>query len=183
MDKAEFILQLGKLRPSSTFLTLKGYRNNVGEIADYNIVFHVSYSSALRRSIMALEGYIPNSFLEAQAKQELLDGYQNSIDRTEGLPVDEVSDHYMWFSDSSGNRIKGVKMHIKTETLHLYGFVVHKRVLMPGTYPVVQHKELTIAKNKLRKMCPINSFRQFRISPDQVESISVEKIHLLPPVD
>jgi len=35
MDQQQFIAELGKLRKSSTFLTLKAYRSDSGEVADY----------------------------------------------------------------------------------------------------------------------------------------------------
>lgn len=181
MNSAEFVSELGKLRPSSTFLNIKGYRNSHGEIADYNIVFHISYSSALKRSILALEQVVPEDLVEAKAREQLIASFQKSLDKIKDSSIDEDSDHYLWFSDSNGERIKGVKLHIKTNTLHLYGFVVNKKVLMPGEYPKVNHRELTVAKNKLRKLCPVSKFRQFRITADQVESITVENMSLLPP--
>jgi hypothetical protein len=40
---------------------------------------------------------------------------------------------------------------------------------------------LTIAKDKLKKNLPVSKFRQFKITTDQVESISVENISLIAP--
>jgi hypothetical protein len=181
MNQKQFVAELAKLRPSSTFLTLIGYRNEHSELADYSIVFHMSYENALRRSIAALEGVTPTDSLQSVAKRELLDGYQASLDRMAETPIEEVDDAYTRFFDESGSYIKGVKMHTATNALHLYGLVVHKRVLMPGMYPKKNKRALTVAKDQLRKLCPVNKFRQFKILPDQVERIAVDNINLLPP--
>ena len=181
MDKQAFVSELAKLRTSSTFLTLMGYRNEHSEVADYSIVFHMSYENALKRSILALETVVPADDLEARAKRELIDGYHNSLAKMATTPMEELEDAYTPFKDEDGSYIKGVKLHTATDTLHLYGLVNAKRVIMPGVYPKRNRKELTIAKDKLRKLCTVDKFRQFKILPSQVDSISVERLSLLPP--
>lgn len=181
MNQEQFVAELAKLRTSSTFLTLKGYRSESGEIADINIVFHVSYKNALLRSIGILEAVVPNDELEAQAKRECIASYMSSLDKIETTPIEEIEDSYRRFTDSNGKYIKGVKLHEQTGVLHIYGLVTQKRVIMPGLYKKVNSKPLTIAKDKLRRLCPVSKFRQFRITEDQVDSISVEGINLLPP--
>ena len=42
-------------------------------------------------------------------------------------------------------------------------------------------KPLTIAKKKLSYLTPAGKFRQFRITADQVDSIAVQGLSLLPP--
>lgn len=181
MNQIQFVTELGKLRTSSTFLTLKGYRSESGEVADYNIVFHMSYKNALLRSIAVLESIIPEDELEAQAKKECLESFMTSLDKMENTPIEEIEDSYRRFTDSDGQYIKGVKLHEETNTLHVYGLVVNKKVIMPGIYKKTNRKPLTIAKDKLRRLCPVSKFRQFKITPDQLDSICVEGLHLLPP--
>ena len=181
MDQKQFVTELSKLRSSATFLSLIGYRNEHSEVADYNIVFHISYENALRRSVTALESVVPADTLQALAKQELIDGYNTSLTKMAQTPIEEIDDAYTRFFDLDGNYIKGVKLHTETNVLHLYGFVNSKRVLIPGQYPKRNRRELTKAKDELRKLCPVDKFRQFRLTPDQVDRISVEHLSLLPP--
>jgi len=181
MDHQQFVAELGKLRTSSTFLTLKGYRSESGEVSDFSIVFHISYKNALLRSIAKLEALVPADELEAQAKEECLSSFMESLDRIQSTPIEEADDTYRHFTDSNGTYIKGVKLHEETNTLHLYGLVVHKKVLMPGLHKTKNRKPLTAAKNRLRRMCPVGSFRQFKINPDQLDSISVENLFFFPP--
>jgi hypothetical protein len=181
MNKKEFVAQLSKLRPNATFLTLLGYRNAHSEVADYSIAFHISYENALQKSIDILKEYNAKDIIEKQAKKELIDGYERSLIKFQTIPMEEIDDSYTRFFD--GDRyIKGVKMLTKTGELHLYGLVVHKKVTMPGMYDGDdKRKELTKVKDRLRRLCPVSRFRQFKILPDQLNSISVEKLSLLPP--
>jgi hypothetical protein len=181
MTQQEFVSELSKLRPAATFLSLLGYRNESSEIADYSVIFHMSYANALKRSLVALESIVPDNDLEATAKQQLMASYQTSLDKIETTPMEELEDHYTHFLDENNHYIKGVKMHNVTGILHLYGLVAHKRVLMPGVYKKVNHRPLTIAKNKLAKLTPCGKFRQFKITPAQVDRIAVENMSLLPP--
>ena len=182
MNKEQFVAELAKLRPSATFLSLSGYRNEHSEVADYSIVFHMSYENALKRSIVALEGMVPADDLQAVAKRELIDGYNKSLSKMAETSIEEVDDAYTRFFDNDGSYIKGVKLHTETDTLHLYGLVNSKRILVPGCYPARNKRALTVAKDKLRKMCPVNKFRQFKLTPDQVDRIAVENLSLLPPI-
>jgi len=181
MDQQAFVSELAKLRPSSTFLSVMGYRNEHSEVADYSIVFHMSYENALKRSILALESVVPSDDLEVQAKRELVDGYQKSLTKMALTPVEEIDDAYTRFFDENGAYIKGVKLHTETATLHLYGLLNAKRIIVPGQYPPSNKRALTKAKDKLRKLCPVDKFRQFRLLPSQVDHLSVENLSLLPP--
>jgi hypothetical protein len=181
MNRQEFVAELSGLRPSSTFLAVKSYSNEAGEVADYSIAFHISYASALQRSIRQLEELPLTSELEQEARAELLTSFRKSLTKIEEVPVEEIEDGYTRFFDDRGNYVKGVKLHTKTDTLHLYGLVVHKRILIPGNYKTVNSSQLTIAKNKLKYLTSCGKFRQFRMTPGQVESISVNNISLLPP--
>jgi hypothetical protein len=183
MNKEEFVEELSHLRPASTFLTLRGYRNAVGEVADYSVAFHINYKAALEKSIQQLQALKLKTPLEKMARTELIDSFNKSLVKMAETPIEDITDGYTRFFDDDGNYIKGVKMHNATTTLHMYGLVVHKRVLMPGNYPVVDSKPLTIAKDKLRYLTTAGRFRQFRITEQQVESIRVQNITLLPPYD
>lgn len=175
MNKFDFVGALANIRPSATFLRLHHYKNEAGEIADYNIVFHIDYKSALERSIAAIENYNPKDALESKAKVELLDGYQKSISN---LINYDSNDHYDHFYDDSGNVIKGVKLHKQSNTVHLYGAVVNKKVLKQVDKKLVKKSPLSIAKDKLRKLAPLSNFRQFKITPNQVDKITVGGITL-----
>jgi len=182
MDNLKFVTELSKLRPGSTFLAVRGYRNEASEIADYSIAFHFSYENALKKSIETLTKLDLKGDLEKQARSELLDSFCKSLARGAGSPeLEERDPTFSYFKGDDGNYVKGVKLHMATNTLHLYGLVVHKRVLMPGLYASKNQRPLTVAKDKLRYLTPVGKFRSFRMVPSQVDYIAVESLSLLPP--
>jgi hypothetical protein len=182
MDQSQFVAELAKLRPSSTFLTISGYRNDASEIADYSVAFHISYENALKRSIKTLAEMELTTDLEKQARFELLDSFARSLAKGSASPeLEERDPTYSYFKDDDGNPIKGIKIHNASGELYMYGLMVHKKVRLPGIYPSKNKQPLTVAKDKLRFLCPVGRFRQFRINPSQVDHISVENLNLLPP--
>lgn len=181
MNKNEFVNELAKLHPSSTFLTVAGYRNAHSEVANYSIVFHMSYQNALKRSIDMLEELNVSGAAENFAREEVLASLRGSFKSSISSPIEAREDGYHHFKDADGSYIKGIKLHMRTNTLHLYGLVAHKRVLMPGIYPARHENPLAKAKRQLRYATPVGKFRQFRMTSDQVEYISVQGLSLLPP--
>lgn len=171
---------LSTIRPSSTFLSLRGYRSaESGELADYQIAFHMSYRSALERSIVAVEAYDPADEIEAQAKGEVLASYRASLAKIDAGD-EPVGDAYDRVIDADGAHVKGVKVHRDSGKLHLFGLLVRKTVREPGTFKAVNKKPLTVAKDKLRKLGPVSNFRQFVIDPSHVEGIAVEHMLIVP---
>lgn len=182
MDQNQFVTELSKLRPGSTFLAVRGYRNEASEIADYSIAFHFSYENALKKSIEVLTGLDLQTDLEKQARAELIDSFARSLAKgASDAALEDRDPVYSYFKDENGDYVKGVKYHDASGTLHLYGLVVHKRTILPGIYPSKNKKPLTVAKDKLRYLTPVGKFRQFKITPEQVDSISVQNVTLLPP--
>ena len=181
MNRNEFVSELSKLRPSSMFLALKGYRNEFSEVADYSLLFHMSYENALHRSIDILNEYIPSTDTQVEAKLQLLNSFATSLRKLDEAPEEVRDETYTHFL-VDGVPVKGIKLHVSTNNLHLYGLVVHKRVLMPGLYPSHDTRSaLTIEKDHLRRMCPVGKFRQFKLLPDRLDSIAVQNLSLLPP--
>lgn len=177
---SQIIATLATLRPASTFLSLRGYRSaESGELADYQIAFHMSYKSALERSILAVEAHVPADDIEVQAKGEVLASYRASLAKIEA-GEEPVGDAYDRVTDADGAHVKGVKIHRESGKLHLFGLLVNKRVREPGTFKAVNKKPLTVAKDKLRKLGPVAKFRQFIIDPAHVECIAVEKMEIAP---
>lgn len=181
MNKRKFVNEIAKLRPGSTFLVLHKYINEAGEIADFNIIFHMSYANALKRSIDIVEKFEPVGPLQERAQIEVLASYKESLRRIQTIPIEEVDDAYYRYHDEEGKIIQGVKLHIESNILHMFGLIQFKRIIKPGTYKHVNSLPLTIEKKKIRRLCPAGKFRQFRLHPSQVEKIVVQKLHLLPP--
>jgi len=182
MNKLEFVTELSKLSRGSTFLTLNKYENEHSEVANFSIVFHISYQNSLKKSIQTLKELELTEDLDLIARDELIDSFNASLNKMAQVSIEDIDDAYTRFFDQDNKYIKGVKLHTATNNLHLYGLVVHKKVLIPGDYPKKDtRRPLTKAKDALRAKCQVGRWRQFRILPEQVESIAVQNLSLLPP--
>jgi hypothetical protein len=177
---SSFLTELSKISPNSTFLTLVGYKNSIGEVSNYSIVFNSDYTTALKKSIAILENYEPDSDIDdysgPKAKAELLASLYSSLDNiTNGKNTDSTYTH---FGNASGTDfMKGVKLHEASNTLYIFGLIVHKKVI---TAVDKKRKEKSV-KQKMMEMLPVSRFRQFRISSKNVHRVSVQNMSLLPP--
>lgn len=179
MDALDFVSELAKLKSNSTFIAIKGYRSENDEVADYSLSFNMSYTNALKRSIATVEAMSLSNDLEREARTELLASWNKSLSNPE--KVEQREPAYDYYVNEDMTPIKGIKLHVATNTLHLYGLVNAKRIYLPGNYKVVKSAPLTIAKKKMTSLTACGKFRQFRITPDKVDSISVRGLELLPP--
>lgn len=169
--------KLATIRPDSTFLSIRGYISATsGEIANFQIAFHMSYKNALERSVIALEATIPENDIQSLAKTELLASYAKSLDKINNEPLEILGEHYDRVLDLEGNPIKGIKFHSETGNLHLFGLLVKKTVLVTGTHKPVNKRPLTIEKDILSKELPVSRFRQFIIKPGSYNEIRVENM-------
>lgn len=183
MNRKDFLDELSKLRAGSTFIVLHKYVNEAGEISDFNLLFHMSYENAVKRSMKIVHELKPGSPLEAQARNQVIMSLNESLAKIGTLTQEEIEPNYHYYTDEAGKKIEGVKLHIESDTLHVFGLAHQKKVLTPVKYPVRNSGELTIAKNKIRRLCPISRFRQFKVVPNRLEKMVVQKTTLLPPGD
>jgi hypothetical protein len=176
MNYEEILSAFARIRPSSTFLILNGYKSKSGEVTNRTISFHVSYTSALQRSIAGLESMGVLFGIEEVARQELLASYSKSL--ASGSAAIEYPYSAVY---SEGKPIIGVKAHRETQTVYLYGMQIadKKRVLVPADYPAKDTRAAkTIAKNRLSAQLPVSKWRTFILSPETIREIRVEKMRL-----
>lgn len=173
---------LSEMRSNSTFLTVHHYINNYGEIADFSIAFHVNYMTAIRRAKTLLLDYLPKAdhcigrpfsidHLQ-RAREELLESYSNTL--TGYNPLATSADSYDGIIGKDKKSIPGIKLHRKQDVIHLWGFGLHKRILLTGTYPPDNRMPLTIAKQYIRRMTPLGRFVQFKLEAGKFQRFVVE---------
>lgn len=97
MNQEQFVAELSKLKAGATFLSLNRYVNAANETANYNIVFHISYENALKRSIDTLRAMDLTSDLDKHARSELLESFGKSLNKAMTISIDEIADAYTRF--------------------------------------------------------------------------------------
>lgn len=166
---------MSQIRQGSTFMALQGYRDNFGGIANYSIVFHVDYISAVKKSLMIWQGYKPRNDMERKVRKYLLDSY---LDTLQGYNPRAISAHtYVKVSDGK-DLVRSVKWHDGGKSCHFWGFIVHKVELKKPIYPPTETSGLAITRRQLISKTPLKNFRQFKITTGRFASISVEHLTL-----
>lgn len=170
------------VRPGSTFLTVKFYKNNWGEVSDFSLCFHVSYKNAVARAKALLEEFVPdmtdvmgrryNLGDLRQAREELISSYTETLSGKKNSR-DTSSHAYDEVVGGDGKPIPGIKLHRDQDLIHMWGFGVHKKIYLPGNYGSDNRSALTMAKDDLRTKTPLGNFRQFRLEPGKFERITV----------
>jgi hypothetical protein len=140
-----------------------------GETSRYTINLGIDYRSACEHDLLAIESYTPKDSIETEAKEKIVASLRETL--TEG-----VSKSYTQ-KDSFENIGKGIKQHKETGEIYIYGFVQQKEQIAEPINPrkPVNSKPLTIAKNRIEKLCGFKRtrFAQFILSADNIAGIKV----------
>lgn len=175
---------LSKVRPNSTFVSIRGYRNNFGEIADHNIIFKFRYDNLLLKSLDILRsGYILKENISnkdfsktilKEGLEELIFSYEKSLSNYSLGHT--YTDIYDLVKDVYGVSISGIKLHKKFNLLHMEGLSIRKNIIKKGSYPKRRSSEKTLAKNFIKSYLPINKFVQFKLIPEKFDRLVVNKL-------
>jgi len=159
---------LNQIRPGSTFLSIKNYKNNHQGRYNFGIVFHVNYLNAVRRAVNTWYQYKPCDDIETRMRADLINSYTDTLN---GRNERSLSAHaYQRVSDGQ-NVLNGIKYHTRGACVHMWGFLVHRVELSPSIYPPSNRSAQAITRQRLIKMTPLSKFRQF-------DSIGVEHLTL-----
>jgi hypothetical protein len=160
------LLAIGKTIKGTTFVGTT-YRNAQGELSKQLIVSGISYENLLVNDFNSLQANQSTIFekLEKDYSIELItQAYNNLYSSLEKrLSNPETKAKLLEQNDSTIVRsqaqidayvhlAKGIKKHIETNEIHVFGLVVKKRVIEPIEYKQTKSKELTIVQNKIKKI-------------------------------
>jgi hypothetical protein len=174
-DKALQVINLlnnaiAKSPTGVSFLSIKDYESGkndpktiVGKIADYVINIGASYERAKLNDIKTLQNLdivamaqagkfkSPVTLLE-QARTELVNAF---IKPDENRSAGQTNAYTQIAS--------GLKVHNENGFLYVYGYKLSENVKRKGERKPTNSKDLTIAKDELRKLLRTNKFTQFSI--------------------
>jgi hypothetical protein len=142
-----------------SFFSIKNYCNKFGEISNQLINVGISYKSQVEKDIEFLRNLDVTTLKWKSAMVDIIKARTTLIEafispskaRSEGQ-----INAYTIITD-------GVKVHNETGLLYIYGYRVKKEVLQEGSYPVVNSRKDTIAKDEIRKLLKTNNFVNFSI--------------------
>jgi len=168
------------------------YTNAHGEHANNTIQIGATYDNVLEKSrkqlIATMQIHLGLQVIADDAKNDdgLFTIHRDRIVTMDSTKSDDVTRHaatelLLSIYNSINNRMQGkhndaytkantytplfhgIKVHNEAETIELSGLAYRKRIITEGTYPVVNSRPKTIAKNKLRSALPIGKWRTYRL--------------------
>lgn len=159
------IALLGSLASISgaRFASFRYVAKGTGEDATYRVRLGVNVRNMYEKDaafVRALVSDVVPGSLRWQAAKAILKSLEESLEK--GIGNNSAYTHggddptYV-----SLDGVPGVKVHRENGSIHLLCVVDNKTVHTPGVYKVVNSADLTIEKNKIRKLLRTGKLRQF----------------------
>jgi len=178
----DFFDKFGGMR-SASFIGIKGYENQHGEVADINLLVNVDVTEAKKKDLNTLksvteadletisgEKNLPMATLKVALAEMIASGEKNlSSDKSKRTNQSVAqADAYLHLTPA-------VRMHKETMNVHVAGFLQEggKTVLVEGVYPVRNKREKTLCKDAIAYHCDLRmkKYKQYKIG--QMDAIKV----------
>jgi hypothetical protein len=170
----------------TSFIGIRNYENKQGEVSNQTIIAGITYENCLLNDFKVLQENKDKVFetLQKEYPNDLIEtAYNNLFTSLEKrLSSDEVkqalreqNDLTIKLSDAQKDAYvhiaKGVKLHIETMQLHVFGLVARKTVIKPIEYKETNSRALTLAQNKIKKLCEFkqDKYRNFIFDKAEVQ--------------
>jgi hypothetical protein len=170
---AEISKQIAKIK-GNQFVSLTYLSKKHGELARYVVNIGFSYHNAVVKSVIELEILIAENEtawneLQKEAAQNVLASLKKTLAAHErGEQNEDYTKSGMYVPIANG-----LNLNTNDNTLALFGLVNSKVVLVPGIYPKVNSRPLTIEQNKIKKQLTISKFREFALDLSQISQVKV----------
>ncbi len=140
-----------------TFISIKNYQNNEGEISNYVINVGASYENAKKSDTDFLSNPENLSGIDFGNVDLLKDQARIALLEANRKP----SNQSIAQTEAYTTVFPNVRVHNETGRIYVFGFKISKQVLVPVKYKSVNHAPLTVAKEKIRKNLKACNFRQY----------------------
>lgn len=173
--KKEMIVVSAKTIKGTSFVGVRDYRNEQGELSNQTFVVGINYAKLLQSDFQSLLNFNLSTLADKFDSELLNQAYSELVSSLEKrLSSDEIKAELLAKNDDTIVRskaqtdayspvCKGVKA--KDGDLYVYGLQVRKTILEKGIYKEVKSRPLTLAKNAIKKAAELreNKFRQFKV--------------------
>jgi len=171
----QVVVAVAKTIKGNAFVGMQNYTNKQGEVSNQTLIAGFSYENAMLKDFDSLKTKQAEIFAELEknySKELVLKAYTNVYESLEKrLSSEEVkaelrkqNDKTIRLSDAQNDAYitlaKGIRKHIETNEIHIFGLVVRKKVLVPIEYKETNSRDLTIVQNKIKKLC---EFKQDKV--------------------
>jgi len=186
MQPTSQLILAAKTIKGTSFIGIRNYANKQGEVSNQTIIAGITYENCLINDFKVLQESKDKVFgiLQKDYSTELVETAYNNVyvSLEKRLSSDEVkealrqqNDKTIGLSDAQKDAYihltKGVKLHIETMQIHVFGLVVKKTVIKPIEYKETKSRDLTLAQNKIKKLCEFkqDKYRNFIFDKAEVQ--------------
>ena len=171
--RAEITKRLTEIQ-GCQFVSFTYLSKGAGELARHTLNIGFNYHTAVEKSVSELETIIA---LEADTWTDLQKTAANnvlaSLKKTLAAhAVGEQNERYT----KKGQYIplgNGVNVNANDGSIQVFGLKNTKTVLVPGTYPHVNHRPLTVAQDEIRERLTVGKFREFALDEDTIVEVKM----------
>lgn len=152
----------------ATFYHIQGYKTKMGKVTNVKLNVGFSYENAKKKDIETLKNLdvrTLNSSLGVQLLEEARKSLLGSLIAPNKVQSEAQKNAYTHLTN-------GVKIHNESGEVYIYALLISEKVLVEGEKKTTNKRELTIAKDLIRKQLRTGQFRQYTINPEQVEKLS-----------
>jgi len=161
--KVQKILDSLTASKSARWAYLK-YQNTQGEISVYKLLLNADFMGFYKTDLEIMKNLTVAEGVETTAKEQLIASIEKSVE-TEFNHEKNPTKNMITFA-------KGIKFHPEKNELYLHCLSLEKKILVPGVYKDVKSSELTLTKNRFKKMLKQSKIRFFKINLDNILSLS-----------
>lgn len=158
---------------SAQFAYLK-YRNMQGELSTYKLNLNTDFMKMYKDDLNTLKNMPINELsdeLEIQARNELIESVEKAI-------VTEFQ-HEKNPNKNMTSLHKSLMFHDEKNEMYLKAVCLEKKVIEPGTYKVVNSRDLTLVKNRIKNQLKQSKIRNFRINLNQIKKITTNNTRIV----
>jgi len=157
-----------------SFVRIINYSNDKGngEVANYTLNLGISYENAKQAdSVFLLDTENINKVDFGSVAHASVEAWNEMLE-SRLAPTKKTQNQSEGQTDAYVTLCPNVRLHIAEQRIFIYGFVVSKEVIKPGTYKAVNSSTKTLAKRKIEKHLKATQFRQFAF--DRLQSVKVK---------
>lgn len=146
-----------------------------GELARHTLILGFNYHTLVEKSVGELETIIA---LESKGWTDLQKTAANNVlaSLKKTLAAHEVGEQNADYT-KKGQYIpvgNGVNVNTTDNTIQIFGLAHAKAVFVPGVYPKVNSRPLTLAQNEIRNRLSVSNFREFAIDPENIAQVKAD---------
>lgn len=140
------------------------YTNSHGERSKYVVNVGIKHNRVLERDltkILELRTSLFPTLSEKYGEKVTLAAF-DEMEKSVVKSLEGTNDRAQAQIDAYVHINAGIKLNLESRDLHLYGYLVSKKVLEKGEYKPVKSQTKTLCKNEIKKHLKSGKYRQFK---------------------